>query len=100
MSGSNVDIFIKDYINLNQKNVMYNSDEDDSRRNYRIPESKSQKAVRTIFGIVMILMVSGEPTGNTKVSIPVCKFNDPSYDIQKSFDNYRYSISLDADRMS
>ncbi len=56
MSGSNVDIFIKDYINLNQKNVMYNSDEDDSRRNYRIPESKSQKAVRTIFGIVMILI--------------------------------------------
>ena len=58
MSGSNVDIFIKDYINLNQKNVMYNSDEDDSRRNYRIPESKSQKAVRTIFGIVMILLIN------------------------------------------
>ena len=38
---------------------MYNSDENDNSRNYRIPESKSQKAVRTVFGIVMIVIYVG-----------------------------------------
>lgn len=38
---------------------MYNSDENRSRREYTIPESKSQKMVRTVFGIIMILIYVG-----------------------------------------
>lgn len=42
---------------------MYNSDENGEIRptheRYTIPESKSQKTVRTIFGIVMILIYVG-----------------------------------------
>ena len=41
---------------------MYNSDENNSRpahKDYSIPPSKTQTAVRTIFGIVMILIYVG-----------------------------------------
>lgn len=38
---------------------MDNSEENGRRHEYTIPESKSQKMVRTIFGIVMILIYVG-----------------------------------------
>ncbi len=38
---------------------MNTSEENNSRREYTIPESKSQKMVRTIFGIIMILIYVG-----------------------------------------
>lgn len=38
---------------------MNTSEENNSRREYTIPESKSQKMVRTVFGIIMILIYVG-----------------------------------------
>ncbi len=38
---------------------MYTSDEKDSRERYTIPPSKTQTIVRTIFGIIMILIYVG-----------------------------------------
>lgn len=38
---------------------MNTSEENKDRREYTIPESKSQKMVRTIFGIIMILIYVG-----------------------------------------
>ena len=38
---------------------MNTSEENNSRREYTIPESKSQKMIRTVFGIIMILIYVG-----------------------------------------
>lgn len=38
---------------------MYNSDDNNNRHDYSIPPSKTQTLVRTIFGIVMILIYVG-----------------------------------------